>query len=276
MFAPEEKTVINIMNWLTSFGIHGSRIVHSENKGWIAADVTVEEAESLLLAEFYEHEHKYSPKVRVGCDKYKIPFTFRDILLKYTRYHVPEHLQPHIDYITPGIKLTPVVKRTVKAKRGTPYAVKAPIHVEIEESQIISAAAAALPPALQNCSTNITPACLKALYGIPDAPAAVPGNSVGLYQQGSYFAKEDIDAYMAKYAPYVPQGTYPINASIDGASYSVPPASALNTGEANIDIDMTLVIHESVNFAILITDEIQYFSALSSDGRTLPNRRRHL
>jgi tripeptidyl-peptidase-1 len=276
MFAPEEKTVINIMNWLTSFGIHGSRIVHSENKGWIAADVTVEEAESLLLAEFYEHEHKYSPKVRVGCDKYKIPFTFRDILLKYTRYHVPEHLQPHIDYITPGIKLTPVVKRTVKAKRGTPYAVKAPIHVEIEESQIISAEAAALPPVLQNCSTNITPACLKALYGIPDAPAAVPGNSVGLYQQGSYFAKEDIDAYMAKYAPYVPQGTYPINASIDGASYSVPPASALNTGEANIDIDMTLVIHESVNFAILITDEIQYFSALSSDGRTLPNRRRHL
>jgi tripeptidyl-peptidase-1 len=77
---------------------------------------------------------------------------------------------------------------------------------------------------------------------------------------------------MAKYAPYVREGTYPINASIDGASYSVPPASPLNTGEANIDINMTLLIHESVNFAILITDDkIQYFSALSSDGHTLPN-----
>jgi tripeptidyl-peptidase-1 len=153
---------------------------------------------------------------------------------------VPEHLQSHIDYITPGIKLTPVVKRTVKTKRGTPYAVKAPIHVEVtEDSQAITAADTSLPAALQGCSTNITPACIKALYGIPNATLATPGNSLGLYQQGSYFAESDIDAYFKAYAPYVPQGTYPINASIDGASYSVDPASELNSGEANIDIDMT-------------------------------------
>lgn len=69
MFAPEEETVDNIKSWLTDFGIHGARIVHSENKGWIAVDVTVEEAEALLLTEFHEHEHQYSSKVRVGCDK---------------------------------------------------------------------------------------------------------------------------------------------------------------------------------------------------------------
>ncbi len=69
-FAPEEETVANIKGWLTDFGIHGSRIVHSENRGWIAVDVTVEEAEALLLAEFHEHEHKLTSKVRVGTDKY--------------------------------------------------------------------------------------------------------------------------------------------------------------------------------------------------------------
>jgi tripeptidyl-peptidase-1 len=69
MFAPEEETVDNIKSWLIDFGIHGARIVHSENKGWIAVDVTVEEAEALLLTEFHEHEHQYSSKVRVGCDK---------------------------------------------------------------------------------------------------------------------------------------------------------------------------------------------------------------
>lgn len=68
-FAPEEETVANIMNWLTDFGIHSGRIVHAENKGWIAVDVTVEEAESLLLTEFYEHEHKHTSKVRVGNDR---------------------------------------------------------------------------------------------------------------------------------------------------------------------------------------------------------------
>lgn len=153
---------------------------------------------------------------------------------------MPEHLQPHIDYITPGIKLTPVVKRTVKTKRGTPYAVKAPLRVAVEEtSQAVTTTDASVPAALAGCSTNVTPACIKALYGIPNATLATPGNSLGLYQQGSYFAESDIDAYFKAYAPYVPQGTYPINASIDGASYSVDPASALNSGEANIDIDMT-------------------------------------
>lgn len=48
MFAPKEETVANVMNWLTDFGIHDGRIVHSENKGWIAVDVTVEEAEALV------------------------------------------------------------------------------------------------------------------------------------------------------------------------------------------------------------------------------------
>lgn len=244
MFAPEAETVANIKEWLTDFGIHGSRVVHSENKGWIAVDVTVEEAEALLLTEFYEHEHKHSPKVRVGCDKYVIgchaftlmlhPANVRD------RYHVPEHIQPHIDYITPGIKLTPVVKRTVKTKRGTPYAVKNALHVEMGDApRVLTAAEAALPPALQNCSKNITPDCIRALYGIPQNTVATPGNSVGLYQQGSYFAESDVNQYFAAYAPYVPQGTFPINASIDGGSYSVPADNPNNSGEANIDIDMT-------------------------------------
>lgn len=68
-FAPEEEAVASIKEWLTDFGIHGARIVHSENKGWIACDVTVEEAESLLLTEFHEHEHKLTSKIRVGADK---------------------------------------------------------------------------------------------------------------------------------------------------------------------------------------------------------------
>jgi hypothetical protein len=75
MFAPEEETVANVKEWLTDFGIHGARIVHSENKGWVAVDVTVEEAEELLQTEFYEHEHQSSPKTRVGCEKYAMPPT---------------------------------------------------------------------------------------------------------------------------------------------------------------------------------------------------------
>ena len=102
-----------------------------------------------------------------------------------------------------------------------------------------TSADASLPPALQGCGANMTPYCIKALYGIPNATLATSGNTLGLYQQGSYFAESDVNLFLEDYAPYVPQNTFPINAAIDGGSYSVPAASALNSGEANIDIEMT-------------------------------------
>lgn len=97
-----------------------------------------------------------------------------------------------------------------------------------------------LPEDLQGCGLNITPPCIKALYSIPNVynKPAVPGNSLGLYEQGDYFSKSDIDMFLAQYAPYVPQGTYPIPALIDGAEFGVPANSSLNGGESDIDIDM--------------------------------------
>ena len=69
-FAPKQETVESINQWLTDSGIQDHRIMFYENKGWIAVDVTVEEIEALLLAEFHEHEHSMTSKVRVGTDRY--------------------------------------------------------------------------------------------------------------------------------------------------------------------------------------------------------------
>ncbi|KAK2624864.1 hypothetical protein QTJ16_006057 [Diplocarpon rosae] len=225
-FAPKEETVASVTQWLIDSGIQDSRIMFYENKGWIAVDVTVEEIEALLMAEFHEHEHSRTSKVRVGTEK----------------YHVPEHLSSHIDYITPGIKLSPVVKRTVKrnSKRASDLIhASLPVGVpEEDKSRAVSAAVAALPPILRNCSIEMSPDCIRALYSIPNSPVAVEGNSLGIFQQGSYFAKTDLNLFYGKYATYVPQNTFPINATINGASYSVPAGSELNNGEANIDIEM--------------------------------------
>lgn len=72
-FAPPEETLKSVKAWLASSGIHHSRISHYENKGWLAFDASVEEAERLLNAELHEHEHKFSSSVRVGCDEYGCP-----------------------------------------------------------------------------------------------------------------------------------------------------------------------------------------------------------
>lgn len=134
-----------------------------------------------------------------------------------------------------------MLKKHQKAKRASQLGKSKPnaasIASEAHDVQI-SDKAKNLPPNLQSCGQNMTPACIKALYKIPDASKANKQNSLGLYEQGDYFAKADLDLFYKQYAPWVPQGTYPIPALIDGANFSVPPSSSLNAGESDIDIDL--------------------------------------
>lgn len=136
------------------------------------------------------------------------------------------------------MKLTQVVKRTNKVKRASQLAHSSKAKSAAQGPQPLPSKAKFLPEDLRGCGYNITPSCIKALYQIPDAKTATPNNSLGLYEQGDYFAKSDLDLFYKEYAPWVPQGTYPIPALIDGANYSVPSYSSLNTGESDIDIDM--------------------------------------
>lgn len=85
-FAPAKDAVDSVAEWLIEIGgIAKHRITHSGNKGWFAFDATVEEAEALLHTEYYRHG-----KTLVACE----------------RYHLPSHIQKHIDYVTPGVKGT--------------------------------------------------------------------------------------------------------------------------------------------------------------------------
>ena len=84
LFAPSEESVQAVREWLEMFGIDGSRVVHSDNKGWLAFDATVEEAERLLLTEYYEHEHRHSSNVRIGCDEYGILLFAFDFANQFT------------------------------------------------------------------------------------------------------------------------------------------------------------------------------------------------
>ena len=69
MFAPSEKTVTAVRNWLISSGIAEERIAHSGNKGWLAFDATTEEMENLLHTEYYEFEHSSADRVAVASDE---------------------------------------------------------------------------------------------------------------------------------------------------------------------------------------------------------------
>ena len=87
LFAPSKDTVDSVSKWLEDAGI--TRFSQSTNKQWMQFDAKVEVLEELVKARFHEYHHVDSGVTHVACDE----------------YHVPAHIQKHVDYITPGIKL---------------------------------------------------------------------------------------------------------------------------------------------------------------------------
>lgn len=68
-FAPSAETVQTVRDWLIVSGFDNERITVSDNKGWLALHATVEEAEKLLKAEYYQHDHPLDAnKFKIGCD----------------------------------------------------------------------------------------------------------------------------------------------------------------------------------------------------------------
>lgn len=69
MFAPSEKSVQAVRDWLVASGIEDDAIVNSEDKGWLAFDIPARQAEDLFQTVYHEHVHSTSGQLRVGCDE---------------------------------------------------------------------------------------------------------------------------------------------------------------------------------------------------------------
>lgn len=72
MFAPEQKTVDSVKEWLVDHGINPKRVTRSGNKGWLAFSAGIEEADALLHAEYYHFEHTPTSHVTPACNKYVV------------------------------------------------------------------------------------------------------------------------------------------------------------------------------------------------------------
>ena len=244
MFAPSEDAVQAVRDWLIASGIEGASVVQSENKGWLALDIPTWQAEELFQTEYHEHVHSTSGKVKIGSDEYvKTPELDESIAHAHVRYSLPNHIREHVDYISPGVRLSVSLKKK-EVKRGQgprhhhqPGPFKKPFHGNPHPWHM-PPEAESLPPNLQDCGRNITPACLKALYHIPDAHLNDDVNALGLYESGDIYSQEDLNSFFAQYAPNVPKGTHPKLDSVDGGQAPVAPDSVYNTGESDIDMDI--------------------------------------
>lgn len=117
-FAPSPETVDTVKAWLISSGIAPERISRSQSLGWLKFDATVAEAENLLKTEYHLYKHS-TGKPHVSCSS----------------YHVPEHVAPHVDFITPTVHFDAkipqaVVKDVEKRAPSTTAAAGHPVKTE--------------------------------------------------------------------------------------------------------------------------------------------------
>ncbi|EHL01600.1 putative Tripeptidyl-peptidase sed1 [Glarea lozoyensis 74030] len=142
-------------------------------------------------------------------------------------YHVPPHIQEHVDYISPGIKLhTPGRGRAGSANLG---------------KRIFG-----VTSAKGNIMYNITPPVL-----------AAPGNKMGIFEDlGDVYSQADLNSFYAKYATNIPKGTAPTLNAIDGA---VAPVAVTAAGaESNLDFQIAWPIIYPQGTVLYQTDDPVY------------------
>ncbi|MCJ1462898.1 hypothetical protein MMC07_001502 [Pseudocyphellaria aurata] len=247
-FAPAQESVDVVITWLEVEGIQQGRVQRSQSLGWLYFDATVYEAQKLLKTEYYRYQHS-SGKSHVGC----------------TEYHVPEHVSPHIDFVTPSVVFDWKVARSkddfarkIKRTKGLKAAIGVPVQPEIAldigdpKSGNIPKKSEAEPllnvstslNGLDICGSYITPDCLRALYDFPSGTTANPQNSFGIVEYTpQVYLQSDLDLFFANFSTDQVQRT-PTLASIDGGVVGTTTTTAFNiNAESDLDLEyaMTLV-----------------------------------
>ncbi|KAN0081424.1 Peptidase S8/S53 domain containing protein [Tylopilus felleus] len=221
-FAPSRESVDVVRDWLIGSGVESDRIKLSPSGGWLEFKATVKEAEDLLHTSYNVYGHETGAE-HVACES----------------YHLPEHLGPHVDFVTPTIHFDAKLPKrsgngqTLKSV-GLPISGNGPkttgIVLDIAQLNVTD---------LLNCDKRITPSCLRALYGFFYEPRVPWNNSYGIveYTPQSY-RQQDLDAFAERFDPRL-VGVSPEMVSIDGGALSNQELFNI-TGESNLDLEYAM------------------------------------
>jgi tripeptidyl-peptidase-1 len=230
-----------VRSWLTSAGVPAERIRQSQGLSWLLFNASVGEAESLFHTKYHSWSHEESGELHVACDEYSLP----------------ENIQMHVDFVYPSVHFDArPVRRSANRnqletrdtndllnglRNGGPYrgwlpkAVQATNHSDLNFQ-------------LTDCDKQTTPACLRALYGIPINHETVPGNSFGVAEfTPQAYLPYDLDIFFSNFSKRL-VGQRPIFNSIFGGINQLRDKSCLFNCESNLDLEyaMTLVYPQKV------------------------------
>lgn len=196
--------------------------------------MSLDEVESLLKADYHIWEHTETGSASISCDE----------------YHVPQHIQQYIDFITPTVGLSQRSTLRKQERNG-----------QLGALSKVALASARSNDNLTECSEYITPACIQALYDVPPPTTAIDSNEMGLFESGDTYDQPDLNLFFSHYAANIPNDTHPILQGIDGGT--VPVSQTRAGGESLLDLD--------VAYPLLYPQQIKLYQTLSQDIVTSQN-----
>jgi len=99
----------------------------------------------------------------------------RSSFLACDSYHLPSHISPHVDFVTPTVHFDAVL-----GKRSFEQAAKLVGQPNSGNGPKTTGAIETLSTGLEDCDQIITPICLRALYGLEYEPLSPSQNSYGV------------------------------------------------------------------------------------------------
>jgi tripeptidyl-peptidase-1 len=113
---------------------------------------------------------------------------------------------------------------------------------------------------LSTCDKFIVPACIRALYDIPKVPeypysGPRAENAMGIFEEGDFYLQEDLDLFFSNFTSYIPNGTHPTPALIDGAEV---PISFPAGGDSDLDFHLAYPLIYPQAITLYQTDDFNY------------------
>jgi tripeptidyl-peptidase-1 len=228
MFAPAKDSIDAVTTWLAST-LSDRAITLSRSRQWLELNATIVELQDLLHTDYHEYKNRLTGRAALGCDE----------------YHVPMNIRDHIDFLTPGVTLLEIRKRADDTAHSFgPFLPTLTPVPDFLPNQ---------PNSLLNCSSIVTPACVRAMYKVEDTSKGHPNNSIGIYSSlGQRYSPEGLNAFFKLFAPEIPQGTRPIFQGVDGAPTPSPlPYDAADEADLDFQASYPLVYPDKeVNYLV--------------------------
>ncbi|TFY73160.1 hypothetical protein EWM64_g10852, partial [Hericium alpestre] len=200
---PSSETVSAVDDWLASHGLTATPL--SPAGDWLAVNVTVDQANSILDAQYTNFTH-----VDTGRQA-----------IRTLSYSLPASLDGHVTFVHP----------TTAFPRST-------VRHDVLYPRSFNTGADQSATNTSSCASAITPACLQAMYNIPSTPATQPTNQLAVTGFVEQYANEaDLEVSSLLRNLIMVSGISSTNFTVQTINGGQNPQSQTQAGsEADLDV----------------------------------------